>query len=549
MAKKKNPRMLKSHLLLAYIICSLAFIGGFSLIGKAQDELLEEDESIITEPEDAIVLLSGDIIKNFKLDTFAGTPIDVNNVYGNKLIFETQGLWRLEKENLELRYKVQTPDNNVYLFYQMLVTNKINIKTNIPYQECVPRITYASDNFETLDFKWTGLGDDVRDEFSVDMTWTHPNLNLQGTSLNSYNTKHIFSGNLEMTFDINDNPLPPFLRDELGDQLTKEFDHIAIRDAYVLDADYGWLGDQPPDINTIVNEPMYRSDLGGDTEPPTNKEGTRIPMSASPSPSTPFVKESFDGGIRFQSIGSTLFPRNKDGSDIWSPVNNGSQKDARITLNIGALSPVAFRYAQTISYNWNRVRQRDQWFSFDPCFDVARIKKSITGDVAVSCNNRYIQMEIGVLFDVWSKWHIEIGEGFQIPELEKPIEYYDNLTWSSIIDGAEGSIFVSDRVSILEGLFGSIFGDIGDWLLIIIIVIVAIIFIIIIMSFIKRRRLGTKGMREQKRQAELELEIERQRLEMETKRAKIEIQRRQLQEALTPEGKPKPKPDEEYELF
>ena len=61
-------------------------------------------------------------------------------------------------------------------------------------------------------------------------------------------------------------------------------------------------------------------------------------------------------------------------------------------------------------------------------------------DVMLQVTNRYMQPEIRVIFDIWSK--VEIGaltEYYELLKLEKPTEFNEELVWSSIVGGWKGS--------------------------------------------------------------------------------------------------------------
>ena len=76
-------------------------------------------------------IYSNNLIKNFKFTKFNGIDLQgTSSAYGNKLKFETQPNWELTQDNIKL-INSYTVGDQVYLYYQVALTNKINIYISI----------------------------------------------------------------------------------------------------------------------------------------------------------------------------------------------------------------------------------------------------------------------------------------------------------------------------------------------------------------------------------------------------------------------------------
>jgi hypothetical protein len=87
-----------------------------------------------------LYITSGDVIKNFKLDTFDGGEITSGGTvaeYGDKLKVEVGATWKCDTDDMDLLYARQVNDI-VYAKYQLKFTNDMNVYTNLDMSDSIP---------------------------------------------------------------------------------------------------------------------------------------------------------------------------------------------------------------------------------------------------------------------------------------------------------------------------------------------------------------------------------------------------------------------------
>jgi len=380
----------------------------------------------------------------------------------------------------------------------MRVRNKINIYTNVKLSQMSSDITKRYGRYLGVRYIHFNLGQRSYTTWSQYVTWEHYDFG----DIKTYNTQNnIFSGRLKMTFDIDSNPMP----DTIGDNAETEFGYITVDSAGVITSDYGKMS---TDMPTIVNlspseeESEYNDDFDEgtagveavnlDIEP-----NARIFVWEGPS-------ESFDGGIQPETGGSSLDPTNKDGSDIWdAEAEERSMTGVELNYDLVKLSPIVYLWKGKLDYTSHDVKIEDvlaAWFVVTP---VLRhhwpTYHTVYGDVALHGINRYIQSDIYVDFDVWTS--VKVGvltDYYETMRLESPSEYYDTLIWSTMAGGWKGSTIKEYELPVgttpadwLEGLFGDLFGNIQNILMLVAIIAVAIVILYVALKVRKRKGMGT----------------------------------------------------------
>jgi len=445
--------------------------------------------------EGNIYITAGDVMRNFKLDTFDDMLIDSGgSVQGldNRLKFEVGAQWTANPNDAVIQYAELVGDT-VFVYYKITFKNKINIYTNSRLSDVVldktgidgETTSYLAGSYTHRDFFNHPLID-----WDSYIYWNH----LEVGNVRSYNAEHnLFSGNLELTFDIDDSPLPDTITDSNGNTANKSFDYISVSSAYVSETIHGMLSDEVPTVVSITPaeydtkiSSTSGGGLGGDVSGYDNVDSVAVKYTPNPIPGEVYVSDTFDFGTQTQSDGSSLNPTQKDGSDIFdSRVAEESMGDCRLTYNIGSLSPLIKTYSQTLHYTTRNYETKEYWVFWPFTVGIQTTSDttsllSVTEPVALHVTNRYVQPELAVTFNVWTSYNIIISES-DTPELDLPSEYYDELVFDSVVDGFGGGTQYTEPT---QGLFGGIFDFFNSIEgIIVLIIIVAIVGIIIYIAF------------------------------------------------------------------
>ena len=454
-----------------------------------------------------VYLLTGDMIKDFKFVSIGGDPIDQGGgAYDNKLKFEVSPLWKLERDDIELIYTHQV-GNKIYLFYKMALTADMNIITNNRYTNICEKQEQLVEPHKVWTYKHYTL-DDI---FIRESSWERyiHSYSWDFGNVRDYNSKNnVFSGNVIMQFNIQQSPLPATLTDENGNKLTKQFDYIGVSSAAVLSSDHGFLSQASPDIRYSVpqedkSQVIQRAD--SDPAPGPSGIGTQNPGNnyqvinyRANARIDDAGFDTWDSGIQVPSGDSSLNPTRADGGPIYDNVkdNETSQTDCRLNYNLGSLSPVVTEYFGRLSYHTMEIHAHNEmWWTFNQYIasegDVTKMLST-----AIHANNRYVHSKLQTVLNVWSSYEIEVIDTPEMEDynLEKPVEYYDNLTWQTAVDGISNGV-VYDRPDSgldnpLEGLgdsFNGFLDIMGQYMIYIIIFAVIMVALYITVKLIRTR--------------------------------------------------------------
>ncbi|MFW9968745.1 MAG: hypothetical protein ACFFDF_01005 [Candidatus Odinarchaeota archaeon] len=447
--------------------------------------------------EDETYIVSNDLIKNFKFDTFDGSPVSLSGqTIDQKLQFESQASWNIYQDDINL-VDAYTIGDDAYIRYKVAMTGKVNMYSTLDVYQCAENeiLQQVNDEYRIAKYQHLGLMGDVMHGWEEYLTWNHYDFG----NIKQWNSAHNdFSGDLVMSFDIAQNLLPNF--DTVsGDLLTKNFDYIAVSSIAVYDNVYGKLDDSVLDIVGITPRDYEeeRNTVDNPTSDIMNNIRTKTrtfdayynPDISLNIPSTPL--NSWDGGILPQTAGSSMNPRTKNGDPIWDPEEEqASMQDCKFIYHVGSLSPLVTEYYGTLSYHDIYYRSEDYWIFFPFSIGVrqktnTQSDQSFTEPIALHCTNRYIQTTIRVVFDIFCSYKIDVGsDDIEDYTLDFPAEYYDLLLWLTTVDGFGGGETHTTA-------FGSIFGDIDIWTWIIVgIIAIAgiVIFIYVGVPIIKGRQ-------------------------------------------------------------
>lgn len=434
--------------------------------------------------EGDVFLLSNDIIKNFKVDTFDGQGVTAGgSSMDGKMQFETQATWRINKDDISL-INIYTQDDDVYIRYKVAMTSKINIYTTSDLGDCCEnnQIKKVVEEFLVAKYRHSGLAGDHMFSWEAYIDWTHYNFG----NIKSWNDQHNnFDGDVVFSFDIAQSPLPQF-RTQSGDALTKNFDYIAVSSIAVVDNKHGLLDNSVPDI--VGLEPQEYQQTKNeksilDTFGKTKKwDGQYVPDIDLETFTTPL--NTFDSGIMPQTAGSDMHPTQKSGDPIFDPRTKlESQLDCKFIYRVGSISPLVKEYYGRLSYNYIYYHTKDECNFL--CIGTHVVTKSNTRyrvtetrPVALHVTNRYIQTEVRVVFDIYTSYNIDVGaDGIEDYDLQFPEEYYDLLTWITTVDGFGGGEQHTTGTDFL-GL-GDFFGNYG-WIIIAVIVIIGLVALYIV---------------------------------------------------------------------
>lgn len=446
--------------------------------------------------EGDVFLLSNDIIKNFKIDTFDGQGVTAGgSSIDGKMQFETQASWRINKDDISL-INIYTQDDDVYIRYKVAMTSKVNIYTTTDLRDCSENnnIQSVSEEFLVAQYRHSGLFGDHMFSWKANLKWAHYTFG----NIKNWNEQHNdFDGDVVFSFDIAQSPLPQF-RTQSGDALSKNFDYIAVSSIAVVDNVHGLLDNSAPEIVGLEPEEYKASrNIKGvlGTFGKTKKwDGTYSPDIELITYTTPL--NSFDSGIIPQTAGSDMHPTQKSGDPIFNPESElESQLDCKFIYRVGSISPLVKEYYGKLAYNYIYFHTQDEC-NFACIGTHVRTKSNTryrvteTRPVALHVTNRYIQTEVRVVFDIYTSYNIDVGaDGIEDYDLEFPAEYYDLLTWITTVDGFGGGEQHTTGTDFL-GL-GDFFGNYG-WIIIAIIVIVGLVILYVMvirpMQVAKRQR-------------------------------------------------------------
>lgn len=449
---------------------------------------------IDTNGEGDTYIVSNDLIKNFKFESFDENPVSISGqTNDDKLQFESQASWNIYPEDIVL-LNIYTDGDDAYIRYKVAMTSKINMYTTVELYQCAENnlLNLIEEEFLVAWYRHSGLCGDHMYSWQEYLYWTHYDFG----EIKQWNyEQNDFSGDLVMSFDIAQNLLPNF-QTQSGDSLMKNFDYIAVSSIAVNDNIFGKLDDSAPSIVGLTPreyevEKSELDFLDVADYPSTDKFDAEydpdidIDLHADP-------LNSADCGILPQSAGSSMNPRCKDGSPIWNPeTQQDSMTDCRFIYNIGSLSPLVTEYYGTVSYTYIYYESIDVWKVFPLSTRVIerhndQIDKTFTRPVALHCTNRYIQAEVRVVFDIFASYKIDVGsDNIEDYDLDFPMEYYDLLLWLTTVDGfGGGETHTSPTWDLLSG-----WTDIITWIIIIVVIAgVIVIYIYVINPMLKARR-------------------------------------------------------------
>lgn len=432
-----------------------------------------------------VYLMTGDLIKNTKFVSIGKTSIALGgSAYDNRLKFEISPLWKMERDDIELIY-THTVGNKVYLYYKMPLTADINIYTNCRYVDVCEYQTQATEKYTAVTYHHFLLFDnektaDYWKKYINSYSWDFGNVR-------DYNSKNnVYSGVVKINFDIKQSPFPASLTDEEGNTLKKEFDYIGVSSAAVLSSDKGFLSQASPDIMySVPQEDKSSEQKQVSSDPslgPMIQSNDNIQYRSNAIISDAGV-DTWDAGIQMPSGDSNLNPTRADGGPIYDNTmeNETSQKDCSLYYNLGSLTPVVTEYFGKLTYNTLNLRAHDEVFGNkiyqDPGVGSADLS------TAIHVSNRYVHSQIQVVLNVWSSYEIQVLDPATSEDynLEKPLEYYDNLTWRVATDGLETMEYEEPDSGLgLDALgkslngFLDLIGQVLIYLIIVVIIVVAI---------------------------------------------------------------------------
>ena len=410
-----------------------------------------------------------DFVKNFEFVSIDSEPIVNEGAYGNKLRFDTQSAWVLYPSDV---YKVYTLEDKgtTYIRYRVNVRNRINMFTNFRLNQFSQYMYEVEDKPLAGTYRHNGLGGSTSYRWEEYITWKRWEFgDVRNYALNNL----VFSGRVKMSFDIDPNPIP----DSIGSGTNTLFDYIAVSDAGIVTNIHGKLSQNMPTIVTISPSEYKSSDLDTISSGKESVEGTAIKFANDGyaykfdpdiSITDSAIINAIDGSILPDTPGSSLNPKNKDGSAIYNPENEQSMTGANLYYDINSLSPIVYEYGATLS--WNRIYLETEnylgaWFTIDVNqnkFTSSRQTRSKS--TALHGINRYIQTEMYVSFDIWTSLDLGVlKEDYELKRLHTPEEYYDELIWSTIVGGWSGSLQVTSPPQTPMNAVEDFFNSIGEF--------------------------------------------------------------------------------------
>jgi len=421
-----------------------------------------------------LYITGNDVITNYNLESFDGNNIVSGAVpeLDNRLKFEPGAFWKMTDDDLEI-ISTYTSGNFTSVQYFATLRSKTNIYTNVRLPDAVEKnFDPVTEPFHAGSYTHLALDHNTRVHWDSYLYWQHYDFG----NVETHNMENnLFSGALKLSFDINPNPIPVNFIDDEGNQIEKQFDYISINAMWVSDSTHGKMSTDMPEFVELTpahyeaDETNYKSG-GGTAGTMKTMEGDDYSHVWDPDPklTTP-VGIARDSGIQPVSVGSTLTPKNKDGSNVWDPYDNQkSMEDCSFTYNLGALSPLVYEYTSQLSYKEDNVIIQDYWESW--CVLGSYLvtgtpsQESATRQVGLHVTNRYIQVEFAVKFKLFTGFEINLADTEE-QDLELPQEYYDELLYQLLVDGFGGGEQHAESIE---------FGGLSD-LITLIIILVAVI--------------------------------------------------------------------------
>jgi len=456
MRKSKKKIFFSLFILVLVLIPVIAFVSPLS-------PFLEDDR---------IYISANDVIKNFKFDSFDGEPITTSGTVpslGSRLNFES-GVWTTEPDDLKIITLYQVGDI-VYIGYEIIFTNEFNIYTNVRLDDASEKpITKTQESFLAGEYEHLGIFGHRLWGFESDLDWNHYDF---GNVIKHNADNNKFSGDIQMSFDINPSPLPDTLTDQNGDPANKQFDYIGVQSVYVGDVSRGVLSNDMPSIEGLTpaeyQTTTENSASGGKIEGSMYYQYSWNPNTQL---SSAFRSTVVDFGVISQSSGSSLNPTQKNGEALWDPESReSSMTSCEFHYSLGSISPIVYEYSSRMTWNQQSIQTQDEYglfFSIHQKLNYDRdVRLTETRPVALHVKNRYIQFEVKIPMKIWCAFQIETINDDNYDGLEQPTEYYDDLIWTSVVDGFGGGSVISQAVS--NGLIATII------IIIVLIVVVALI--------------------------------------------------------------------------
>ena len=433
-----------------------------------------------------LYIRGNDVIKDFSLDSFNGERLTSGGnapSLGMKFNVETGGYWIIGEDDITILSTYLSVDKTeVEIRYSVIAKNRINLYTNVRLDDATSKnLDTVKEDFLAGEFAYYGCfgtrPEDILDRWDAYITWTHYDF---GADWRTHNAReNNFAGDLKASFDINPNPLPPYFEDEEGNVITTTYDYINVYGVVVSDSTHGLMSTDKPVFNITTpvqyDQERVNEESGGEREKDIVGD---LNHKWNPRPELlPDVKhDTSDIGILPQPVGTSLNPTTKDGSPTWDPNNPyKSIPDCEFTYSLRALSPLVTKYTSTLVWYQQDLEVQDAWeFGKGWYIHINHDHNDITSetrDVALHVNNRYIQSEIQIEFDIWSKFNISAVEIDEL-ELQTPEEYYDELMWQLLVDGWGGG------TTYIEAPTGINFEEIF-WIIIILVVIIGGIYVFV----------------------------------------------------------------------
>jgi len=433
------------------------------------------------------IVLDANLIRNFAFDKFNSINLSGSNeAYGGKLKFEMLPKWELEKDNVDLVSEYIVGDK-LYLFYKVALTNKLNIYTNVKLSQATAKGLNKVDDellvYQQWNRPWWAITDAGFEQPRQYITFQHYDF---GDILTHNSLQNTFGGNLEMTFDIDDTPVPETLTDSEGNAHAQEFAYISLSSVGVNNIEHGDMSSSMPHVQgiSVSEEQIERCAVSqADTN---SKQWNAVPELGDPK-----LSVSFGEGLQFQSEGSNMNPTAKNGDPIWNPKEEKSMSDGRIKFNIGRISPMVYQWNTRLDYTYWNIHYTEQWFTGIWINDRANpTEKSLTKPTALHVVNRFAQVEIQAVFDIYTCFTIKVPEESPLEDytLEKPTEYYEDLVWQSSVEGATFGYYSAPANTGLIGILGGFFGSAGGIFMTILMVIIIIAVIYITVKLVSQQR-------------------------------------------------------------
>ncbi len=474
---EKNKGKIKTKNLLVILILGISVIG-VVIYGIAFSPL--------SDLSSRLYITGNDVITNYELTSFDGRDINYGIVDGldNRLITEPGAFWTATEDDLEIIGEPTINGDQATVQYFVTFRNKVNIYTNVKLHQAVE--TNLREITETIDIgyyqhlSWSGP---TRIYWESNLYWTHYDFG----DVIDYNTRNNhFTGLLKAEFDINPNPTPLNFTDNDGNRIETQFDYISINAMYLSDRKHGKLSEVLPEIDTIVpakyEQDEVNYDTGGGVGGTMIAEGSGDDYYSLWDPDitfTPANPQVVDIGLNPGTVGSTLYPKTKDGSNIWDPAfDQKSMEDCSFTYNLVSLSPLVYEYRYTLSWNnqINIIQDDDIWASDTTHLFHAEDRLSETRPVALHVTNRYVQMEFAVKFKIFTGLKINMAVTEE-QDLDLPEEYYYELLWQALVDGFGGGEVYSESKD---------YDDI--WMIVIVVIIISVGGVAGYMIYLKRNK-------------------------------------------------------------